>query len=59
MPAMTDAALDATAEALTRRVLAEVPADRPRGAADLTSLTDGERSELVDLSAAAHAHADA
>ena len=38
MPAMTDAALDATAEALTRRVLAEVPADRPRGAADLTSL---------------------
>lgn len=35
---MPDAAIDATAEALTQRLLAEVPADRPRGAADIDRL---------------------
>ncbi len=35
---MPFAALDATAEALARRVLADVPADRPRGAADVDRL---------------------
>ncbi len=35
---MSDAALAATAEALARRVLADVPADRPRGEADVDRL---------------------
>ena len=42
----------------TRMAAIEAATDAA-SAADLTSLTDGERSELVDLSAAAHAHADA